>query len=150
FFRNSKKARIDTIASMAFGFPGETRKSILKTIEWVIRVLDPSLALFASATPYPGTPFYDKAVAEGWIDTDDFSKFDLMQPVLQTSDFSPEDLKELLKFAYRRFYFRKGKILESLVREIRYATESYGLKHFLRNGLVWLRGLKFMHQATRD
>lgn len=148
FFLNSKKARIDTIASIAFGFPGETKHSILKTIEWVIRVLDPSLALFATATPYPGTPFYDKAVSEGWVGTEDFSKYDLMQPVLKNSDYSPEQLKELLKFAYRRFYFRTGKALETVIREIRYAMESYGLKHFLQNSLVWMRGLRFMRQAT--
>ncbi|MFX0115061.1 MAG: B12-binding domain-containing radical SAM protein [Candidatus Hodarchaeota archaeon] len=149
FFHNSKKARIDTIASIAFGFPGETKQSVFKTIKWVINTLDPSLALFASATPYPGTPFYEKAIAEGWINTKDFSKFDLLQPVLETSEFSPEELKELLKYAYRRFYFRASKAIETIVREIRYALESYGLKHFVRNGLVQLRGLRFMQQATK-
>jgi radical SAM superfamily enzyme YgiQ (UPF0313 family) len=149
FFRNTKEARIDTIASMAFGFPGETKQSILRTIEWVVHVLDPSLALFASATPYPGTPFYEKAIAEGLITAEDFSKFDLLQPILETSDLSLGQLKELLKYAYRRFYFRKRKAIEAIKREIRYSMESYGLKMFLRNGLVNLRGIRFMHQATK-
>ena len=60
YFDNAKKAHMDTLASISFGFPGETKQTIINTVNWVINRLDPELALFTLATPYPGTEFYKK------------------------------------------------------------------------------------------
>ena len=37
YFDNTKKARMDSLASLSFGFPGETKQTIHQTIDWVIK-----------------------------------------------------------------------------------------------------------------
>ncbi len=141
FFKNVKKARLDSIGSVSFGLTGETRESILKTIDWVINVLDPSLAVFTIATPYPGTRFFKWALESGLIADHDYSKYNLFYPVMEMNGMSREELKELVKYAYKRFYLRPQKIIENTMRELRYSMESYGLKQFLYNGLVFAKGI---------
>ena len=65
YFDNTKKAHMDSLASVSFGFPGETKQTIVDTVNWIVDRLDPSLALFTLATPYPGTDFYQKMVQDG-------------------------------------------------------------------------------------
>ncbi|MCD4654462.1 hypothetical protein K8T06_11090, partial [bacterium] len=61
---------------------------------------------FSVATPFPGTPFYDQAVREGWLNTTDWSRWDgAGSPVLTYPDCSPEDILEILEKA------RKMKIM---------------------------------------
>ena len=61
-FTLSRENDIRTIASVVLGMPGDTKESIERTIKFV-RELNPSYALFSLATPYPGTRFYQEAVA---------------------------------------------------------------------------------------
>ncbi|MFX0204743.1 MAG: B12-binding domain-containing radical SAM protein [Candidatus Hodarchaeota archaeon] len=148
YIKNVKKARMDSLASVSFGFPGETKESVIRTTNWVIEALDPSLVIFTVATPYPGTPFYHKALTEGTIKEHDYSKYNLFNPIMETSGLSREELKELIKWAYRKFYLRPSKLIQNTKREFHYALESYGLRHFLRNGLVVIKGIVNMKALT--
>ena len=62
-FELTKKYGMRTIASVVLGMPGDTKRSILSTINFV-KALEPSYAVFSLATPYPGTDFYLKAASE--------------------------------------------------------------------------------------
>ncbi|MFX1511445.1 MAG: B12-binding domain-containing radical SAM protein [Promethearchaeota archaeon] len=148
YFKNIKKARMDSLASIAFGFPGETRNSVIRTTKWIIDVLDPSLVIFTIATPYPGTQFYHDSVEAGLIKEHDYSKYNLFNPVMETSYFSRDELKELIKWAYRKFYLRPSKLAQNTIREFRYALESYGIRHFLENGRVVVKGVINMKALT--
>ena len=90
--------------------PGDTRQSIEKTINFV-KSLNPSYAVFSLATPYPGTDFYIKASKQNIIKVNDWSKYTLMSPVLETVDCSLEELKNLQKKAFRDFYLRPSYII---------------------------------------
>ncbi len=104
-FELTKKHGIRTIASVALGMPGDTRNSIKSTIKFV-KSLEPNYAIFSLATPYPGTDFYNKSLEDNLIKTDDWSKFSLLTPVIETVDCSLEELKKLQKKAFRDFYAR--------------------------------------------
>ena len=104
-FELTKKHGVRTIASVALGMPGDTRKSIENTINFV-KSLNPNYAIFSLATPYPGTDFYLKSVKDNMIKTDDWSKFSLLTPVIETVDCSLDELKKLQKKAFRDFYAR--------------------------------------------
>jgi radical SAM superfamily enzyme YgiQ (UPF0313 family) len=110
-FELTRKHDIRTIASVALGMPGDTRKSIEQTIKFV-RNLNPSYAIFSLATPYPGTDFYMKVAGRDLIKTDDWSKYNLLSPVLETVDCSREELKKLQKKAFRQFYLRPRYIVQ--------------------------------------
>lgn len=104
-FELTKKHGVRTIASVALGMPGDTRKSIENTIKFV-KSLEPNYAIFSLATPYPGTDFYAKSLENNLIKTNDWSKFSLLTPVIETVDCSLEELKKLQKKAFREFYAR--------------------------------------------
>ncbi|GAB4306585.1 MAG: radical SAM protein [Methanobacteriaceae archaeon] len=112
-FKLTKEADMRTIASVAIGMPGDTKENIEKTINFVIE-LDASYALFSLATPYPGTAFYNEAREKNLIKVDDWSKFTLLSPVLETVDCSLEELKKLQKKGFRKFYLRPSYIIRQL------------------------------------
>lgn len=141
YFKNIRKARMDSLASVSFGFPGETRESIIQTTNWVINTLDPELALFTIATPFPGTSFYDQAKKDGLIKEHDYSKYNLFHPIMETSGLSRDYLKELTKWSFKKFYLRPSIILNNTKREFKYSLESYGLKQFLQNSQVFAKGI---------
>ncbi|MBM4240421.1 MAG: radical SAM protein [Euryarchaeota archaeon] len=109
-FKLTKKLDIRTIASVVLGMPGDTRESIENTIKFV-KNLDPSYAIFSLATPYPGTAFYREATQNNQIKIDDWSKYTLLTPVLETVDCSLDELKKLQKKAFRKFYLRPTYLL---------------------------------------
>jgi radical SAM superfamily enzyme YgiQ (UPF0313 family) len=132
---------IDTVASVAFGLPSETKKSIMKTIDYV-NALKPDHAIFALATPYPGTKFYSEAVENKWIVDNDFSNYTLFKPLIETSDLTKDDLKAFLKYAYIKFHINPTWLPRRLIREARVAATKYGITLYFKN-LAWLmRSLK--------
>ena len=108
-FELTKKYGMRTIASVVLGMPGDTKRSIMSTIKFV-KSLEPSYAVFSLATPYPGTDFYFKAASENLIKINDWSKYTLLSPVLETVDCSMEELKKLQKKAFKEFYLRPSYI----------------------------------------
>ena len=80
---------MDSLASVSFGFPGETRETIVSTVNWIVNRLDPSLALFTLATPYPGTDFYRDMLKQGKIMDHDYSKYNLVIVFISSRD-NPE------------------------------------------------------------
>lgn len=104
-FELTRKYGMRTIASVVLGMPGDTKRSIKSTIKFV-KILEPSYAVFSLATPYPGTDFYLKAASENLIKINDWSKYTLLTPVLETVDCSLEELKKLQKKAFKEFYLR--------------------------------------------
>ncbi len=148
YFDNTKKAHMDTLASLSFGFPGETKQTIRTTVNWVINRLDPELALFTLATPYPGTEFYQNMLNDGKIKEHDYSKYNLFYPITESTGISREEMKTMTKWAYKRFYLRPRKIFQNTLRELRYSMESYGFRQFLFNGSVFAKGIVNMKILT--
>lgn len=109
-FELTRELDVRTVASAVLGMPGDNRQSIKNTINFV-KSLNPSYAIFSLATPYPGTRFYMKAREENLIKITDWSKYSLMNPVLETVDCSLDELKNLQRKAFREFYLRPGYIL---------------------------------------
>lgn len=109
-FELTHQLGVRTIASAVLGMPGDTRQSIEKTIKFV-KSLNPSYAVFSLATPYPGTDFYNKAFSQNLIKVNDWSKYTLLSPVLETVDCSLEEIKGLQKKAFREFYLRPSYII---------------------------------------
>ncbi|MHA1131361.1 MAG: B12-binding domain-containing radical SAM protein [Candidatus Helarchaeota archaeon] len=146
-FKWCRKLGIDTIASLAFGFPGETKRSVMKTIDFVIDI-KPSFVVFAAATPYPGTPFFEDALKNGWIAEvpQDWSRFTLMDPVLELTEITKDELKQILFYAYRKFHLRLQYLIDRLWFEIRLGLKLYGAFQtaitMTDAVLPWLRWMK--------
>ena len=87
--------------------PEDTKATIKKTIDFV-KGLNPNYALYSLATPYPGTKFYNETFKKNLILINDWSKYTLLDPVLETIDCSNKELRSIQKKAYIKFYLRPG------------------------------------------
>ena len=109
-FKLARKVGIRTIASCVIGMPEDTRESMKKTIDFVSS-LKPNYALFSLATPYPGTRFYKETFEKNLIKIRDWSKYTLINPILETIDCSKDDLRSIQKKAFIKFYIRPGDLI---------------------------------------
>jgi len=147
-FRWTKRLGIDTIASLALGLPGDTFQTCLDTINWVKTKLKPTFVVWASATPYPGTPFYDECLETGWLKEipEDWSSFTMIDPVLDLTNMTKEDLKNLIKYAYKSMHLNLNYLLNRFIYEIRQGLELYGthnvFKQFIQSVFPWLAHIK--------
>ncbi len=117
-FRAARAVGLETIGFFIIGLPGETEATMDDTIRLACE-LDPLVANFSIATPFPGTQMYDTVKAQGRLlaeTWDDFVFFEgkarFEMPGL------PADLVERKwKEAYRRFYLRPKRIARTLRRK---------------------------------
>jgi radical SAM superfamily enzyme YgiQ (UPF0313 family) len=65
--RRCRKLGIRTYATFLIGSPGETDATVKESIK-VACGIRPNLAMFFVCTAYPGTPLYDQALKEGYVE----------------------------------------------------------------------------------
>ncbi|OYT33593.1 B12-binding domain-containing radical SAM protein [Archaeoglobales archaeon ex4484_92] len=111
----TKDIGISTICSFIIGAPMEKRTDILKTLRFAID-LDPDYAQFSVLTPYPGTSIYEEAKREDLLLTENYDFYTAGKPVLKNLYMSPEEIANLLKYCYVRFYLRPSFIIRELKR----------------------------------
>ncbi|MBO9319953.1 MAG: radical SAM protein, partial [Chloroflexus sp.] len=110
----SHRAGIMNWGYFIIGLPGETVETIQQTIALSKR-LPLDIALFHIATPYPGTPFYYEAVANGWIRMNQWEDYDMYShTVLNYPHLSSSDLEYWAKRAAREWSLRPRPIMTFL------------------------------------
>jgi len=138
-FKLSKKVGISTLGYFMIGSPTETKETIMQTINFALN-LDCDFAHFTITTPFPGTELYRDALKQGIIKEDVWKEFALnpladFTPPIWNENFTTEELADLLKLAYKKFYTRPGYILQRLM-----AIKSMGeLKRKIKAGLKVLK-----------
>lgn len=104
-----KNLGIWTHGFFVIGLPGENLKTMNDSLEFA-KKLDLDNADFFIASPYPGTELYDIAQAEGYLSSEgDFSKYRISIPIINTGEFSSEDLIKLRQQFYKNFVFYRIK-----------------------------------------
>jgi len=92
FVKTCQKLGIATHGTFMFGLPGDTKENLKQTLAYA-KKLNCTTSQFSVATPFPGTPFYDQAVRENWLNTTDWSRWDgAGSPVLTYPECKPEDI----------------------------------------------------------
>ncbi len=104
-----------TIASIAIGLPGETKETAKKSVS-LVKSIRASYALFSVATPYPGTEYYRNVQESGGFG-EDWSRFDLFSPIVETMSLTLDEIRSIQRRAYREFYLRPIYILRTLAKE---------------------------------
>ena len=114
-FRNMRDAGIRSFAFFILGYPGETRESMQRTVEYAVE-LDPDFANFYPAVPYPGTALWDKCVREGLIDaaSADWSKMEYSYYLLRGNGLDERVVMDAINRAKRRFFLRPGYVARHL------------------------------------
>jgi hypothetical protein len=121
-----------TVGTVMFGAPLETKKHINNTIKFV-NSLPLDTAIFTVLKYHMGSPLWNAAVEEGKIRNDEF----LIPADSHRSlcKFSSKELFNVSKRAYLLFYLRPLYIIDQLVQAIkrREITHFIGLFRFLRS-----------------
>ncbi|HNX81384.1 MAG TPA: radical SAM protein [Candidatus Omnitrophota bacterium] len=115
-FTLMKKMGFETWAFFMFGLPGETEETIRETIAFALK-LDPDIAKFHLLKPFPGNETYEYFSSKGFILTNDYRQYGFhTPPIHRLETLMPEDMVRWQKIAYRKFYFRPGKIIQQIFR----------------------------------
>lgn len=130
FVRNCRACDIHTHGTFMLGLPGETPETIQRTLDFAFD-LNTSTAQFSAATPFPGTEFYDMAKKNGWLTTDDWSKYEGgSSPVISYDSCKIEDIARALDECRKRrilMVARNPKVFWEYVRKIYKMHGPFGL-----------------------
>ena len=125
-----KKAKIRIYNYFVIGLPWENEDTVEETIRFAIE-LDSDFISFYTATPLPGTRFFNYAKENNLLDKDTSFENAYFYPAVNTHFLSKDRVFELHKQAIRRFYLRPLYILKMLSR-IRSLTE---IKNYFLAGM---------------
>lgn len=98
-----KEADIFAQATLITGARSDSHQSLEGLREFVNHV-DPDLAIFMILTPFPGTPLYDTAYQNGWIEDYNWSNYDMVHAVMPTEHLTRQEVQEELLNCYRSYY----------------------------------------------
>ncbi len=97
--------------SFVLGMPEDTRETIRSTVE-LARYYNPDLAFFLAIAPWPYSEIYPQL--KGHIAVDDYSKYNLVEPVVKPLSMTLEEVFSELGRASREFYMNKMMNLGSM------------------------------------
>ena len=111
-FRNARKAGLETIGFFIFGLPGENEATMDDTIKLALE-LDPDLANFMIAAPFPGTELYQMILDGGDLFSHDWRDFAIHDEKARFSmgEVTAKLVERKWHEAYRRFYLRPGRLV---------------------------------------
>jgi radical SAM superfamily enzyme YgiQ (UPF0313 family) len=117
-FKAAKEVGMETIGFFMVGLPGETEETMEDTIRFAIE-LDPVVANFSMATPFPGTEMSRIVEEKGRLlvkDYDDFAFFE-GRASFEMDGMTAELVERKWKEAYRRFYLRPSRVMRTLLKK---------------------------------
>lgn len=110
-----KQAKIRIYNYFVIGLPWETEETVEETIKFAIE-LNSDFISFYTATPLPGSRFYDYAKEHNLFDKETSFESAYFYPAVNTHYLTKERVFELHKSAIKRFYLRPLYILKMLSR----------------------------------
>jgi len=127
FMKDAKKAGILVHGCFILGMPGDTKETVMKTIEFA-KELNPDTAQFFPLMVYPGTEAYEWAKKNGYLVTEDFSKWLTAEgqhnTLVSRPGLSNRELVELCDQARREFFLRPDYIFYKIRQMITKPKES--------------------------
>ncbi len=101
----AKKAGLEPHLTVMLGYPWETYKDALRTINLAKECFDQGYVDTLQATitiPYPGTPLWKECREKGWLLSENYEDYDMRHPVMKTS-LTDEEILFLTRKLYSSF-----------------------------------------------
>jgi len=99
--------------TFTFGLPGETWETAQKTIDMALE-LNPSTVQFSICTPMPGSKYFDMAIANGYLNDEDWTHYTgFNSAVIRTDALTSENLEEILvnaENAWNQHFEKRNKV----------------------------------------
>ncbi len=134
--RMAHESGLELHVTIMVGYPWETRADALATLDLAKTLMGKGWAATLQSTvviPYPGSKLYSEALKNGWfrIDPTDYDRFDMREPVLTTTDMSPEEVTKICDEIYK-VYLSPKYMLKQLVRTRSLKDIEYSARGILR------------------
>lgn len=147
----AKKVGLDIHLTMMVGYPWETKRDALNTLNLAKTLMVSGLADILQATmviPYPGTLLYKQSLENNWfyIDPKDYEKYDMKMPILKTL-MLPEDIMKMCDSIYKDIFLSPLYMLRQL-----YNIRSFKDIKYILNGAKAVMGhvKDFQGKISRD
>ncbi|MCL5037143.1 MAG: B12-binding domain-containing radical SAM protein [Chloroflexi bacterium] len=133
----TREADILSKGFFILGFPGETKESFRRTLDFGKKIPLDDFSLF-KITPFPGSELYSMAEQYGSFDRD-WKKMNLLNTVFVPEGLAGEDMDSMMLKAQREFYVRP-RIIFSYIKRM-FSNPAFagkilsGMKAFLRTQL---------------
>ena len=140
FARNTKKLGIKVFGCFMIGLKGDNRETIEETFRFA-KKLYPDMVFFQQAVPFPGTAFYQWAKENGYLRTEDYSKWLNKDGYLDCLvDYPYADHKEIEKIRdnlMSRYYFSFTYIFKTFLANL----DWFEFKRVMKGGFtyIWFR-----------
>jgi radical SAM superfamily enzyme YgiQ (UPF0313 family) len=110
-FKHAKAAGLQTMGFFIFGLPADTEESMDDTIRFALE-LEPDLANFMIAAPYPGTELWEIARRDGQLFSMNWRDYAIHDEKARYAlpTLPPELVERKWHEAYRRFYLRPSRV----------------------------------------
>ncbi len=115
--------------SFVLGMPYETKDSVANTLE-LAKFYNPDMAFFLAITPWPYSDIHGEL--EQYIVTRDYSKYNLIEPVVKPEKMTTDELRDEFNRATRLFYmdkFSKLKHMSSFKKDYMIAVMKLLMEH---------------------
>lgn len=119
-----KENDIFSQATLITGDRRDFHESIQELRDFV-NYVDPDIAIFMILTPFPGTPLYEAAVKQGWLEDDNWANFDMVHAVMPTQHLSTTEVQEELYQCYRSFYGSMKRRVSGLFSRNKFKRQTY-------------------------
>jgi len=104
----ARESGIKTLCYFVFGLPGEDADTVRETIDFIKKGKF-DYAHFYTATPFPGTDFYEQARKNKWLVSEDWDRYcHGSSDVISYPFLSNKEIQSAVTKAYRAFYLRPG------------------------------------------
>lgn len=134
--QDAHRAGLEVTGHCVIGYPGETKKTIQKTLEFTKKIgLD--FSQFYCAVPFPGSDLFDLAKKENWITSEDWGLFEQNFSVLTTPNLKAEEVMELRRQAFNNFYLRP-KIIWQTIKRIRSLGDLKQFFWMVKDFITWI------------
>jgi radical SAM superfamily enzyme YgiQ (UPF0313 family) len=123
---NMRAAGIRSFAFFILGYPGDTKASLTRTVDYAID-LNPDFANFYPAVPYPGTDLYAKAKRDGLLASEDWTRMEYSYYLLSGNGLDGPTVMTAINRAKRRFYLRPSYLARHAGDVARLALTKWGV-----------------------
>lgn len=118
------KRKIKTHATFSFGLSGETKETMMETLNFA-KTIDADSVQFSITTPFPGTKYYEELkknnqlIAGDWMDYDGANSF-----VVEYDSISKDEVRQFYCGAFKIWLRNKVKNYRWWIRQIYFAIRS--------------------------
>ncbi len=138
FAKNTKRLKLKVFGCFMIGLKGDNLETIEETFQFAKKVY-PDMVFFQQAVPFPGTAFYDWVKTEGYLKTEDYSKWLNSEGYLDCLvNYPYADSKEIEKLRDKlmsRYYFSFTYIVKTFLRNLSWQE----FKRVTKAGFTYIR-----------